>query len=190
MSPKPPDKKKTQAVVESVRTLIVEMLADEHFTPNTFREIHEIADAAHTMLSKVDPILSVPRGMPTGVLASAPSSETYGAKIGREMIQMFDKLTGGRNKSSRLDLVKAIAFAEQHGLTDEATLLREELEGDEEEEEEDLLEGGLPDDASPAAKVTRADHLIARARALQQKASLMHDEAKVLLEEAKPYVKD
>jgi len=133
VSPKT-EKPQIDALVRSIRALLVDMLDEGRFTPNTFREVHEIAEAAHTMISKVDPILNVPKTMPGSVLAGAPSSETYGAKLGRELIQMFDKLTGNRKAASRLDLVKAISYAELHDMQEEADGLREELFGEEADE--------------------------------------------------------
>lgn len=176
MTENPPKTKSTDAIVKASRELLRTMIDDDKFGPNSFREIHQVAEAAHSMVSTVDPILSLPKRADDGPLSAAPSTEGYGAKLGRELIQLFTNLGGGGRKQSRLDVIKAISYAEQHGMENDAATLREELQDE--------------DDDHVGRKDETPDEKLARATRLMESATADQTMAKKLLDEIGPPKKD
>lgn len=167
--PRDPLAELVRAGVETLRA----KLDEQPMHPHVFDELSVAASALYKACSALEPVVTLPNIRRSGEpLAPAPATEGAGARMARELVGAVQELVGrrGEPKSSRKDLMAAIAVAEEAGLEEDADRLRTELFGEEEE---------IPDeDLPPKLKVDRAEELIAKSTALSQRARGMLESVK------------
>lgn len=139
----------TKAILAEIKTL-----ADsENFTLGTLKSIERVAAHGRAMLQgtaeldallggglnvgqgeigmpdlNIDDIESDLMGSYSAIAASSPV-ENFGSRAMREVVAMLPKILEGRNKTSTIELVRALAVARKEGLDDVAKDLEQQIKG-------------------------------------------------------------